>query len=55
MIGKYTALEDAYYSLNEGLKVAGYRNDIKIQLSFIDTEKLEKNPDTIEEILSPYE
>jgi CTP synthase len=43
MVGKYCALEDAYYSLNEGLKVAGYWNDIKIQLSFVDAERLEKN------------
>jgi CTP synthase len=43
MVGKYCALEDAYYSLNEGLKVAGYRNNIKIQLSFVDAEKLEKD------------
>lgn len=44
MVGKYCALEDAYYSLNEGLKVAGYRNDVKIQLSFVDAEKLEHPP-----------
>jgi CTP synthase len=43
MVGKYCTLEDAYYSLNEGLKVAGYRNDIKIQLSFVDAEKIEKD------------
>lgn len=43
MIGKYCDLEDAYYSLNEGLKVAGYRNDIKIQISFVDAEKVEKD------------
>jgi CTP synthase len=43
MVGKYCALEDAYYSLNEGLKVAGYWNDVKIQLSFVDAEKIEKN------------
>jgi CTP synthase len=40
MVGKYCALEDAYYSLNEGLKVAGYWNDVKIQISFIDAESL---------------
>jgi CTP synthase len=45
LVGKYCALEDAYYSLNEGLKVAGYWNDIKIQLSFVDAEKLEKIPE----------
>jgi CTP synthase len=55
MIGKYTALEDAYYSLNEGLKVAGYRNDVKIQISFIDAEKIEKQSENIEEILEGYD
>jgi CTP synthase len=43
MVGKYCALEDAYYSLNEGLKVAGYWSDINIQLSFVDAEKIEKD------------
>jgi CTP synthase len=42
MVGKYCTLEDAYYSLNEGLKVAGYRKNTKIQLSFIDAETLEE-------------
>lgn len=42
MVGKYCALEDAYYSLNEGLKVAGYRSNLKIQLCFVDAEELEK-------------
>jgi CTP synthase len=42
MVGKYCALEDAYYSLNEGLKVAGYRNEVKVQISFVDSERLEK-------------
>jgi CTP synthase len=28
--------------LNEGLKVAGYRNNMRIQISFIDSERLEK-------------
>ena len=42
MVGKYCALEDAYYSLNEGLKVAGYWGGVRIQLSFIDAEEIEK-------------
>lgn len=54
IVGKYTALEDAYYSLNEALKVAGYRKDIKVQLSFIDTEKIEKNADKLEELFASY-
>lgn len=43
MVGKYCALEDAYYSLNEGLKVAGYRSGVRIQLSFVDAEQVEKD------------
>ncbi|MDD2537349.1 MAG: CTP synthase [Candidatus Absconditabacteria bacterium] len=42
MVGKYVSLEDAYYSLNEGLKVAGYRKDIKIQIDFVSAEEIEK-------------
>jgi CTP synthase len=47
MVGKYCALEDAYYSLNEGLKVAGYRNGVKIQLSFVDAERLSCHPELV--------
>ena len=53
MVGKYTALEDAYYSLNEGLKVAGYRNHVNVQISFLDAEKLEQG--SADEILSHYD
>ena len=42
LIGKYTWLEDAYYSLNDGLKCAGFAHGIKIQLSFIEAETIEK-------------
>jgi CTP synthase len=42
MIGKYVDLEDAYYSLNEWLKCAGYAHLKKIQLKFIDAEDIEK-------------
>jgi CTP synthase len=40
MIGKYVGLEDAYYSLNEALKVAGFYHDRKIKLVFIEAEEL---------------
>lgn len=43
MIGKYIDLEDAYYSLNEWLKCAGFAYQKKIQLEFIDAEDIEKN------------
>jgi CTP synthase len=42
MIGKYIDLEDAYYSLNEGLKCAGFAHSKKIKLKFIDAEEVEK-------------
>lgn len=53
MVWKYTALEDAYYSLNEWLKVAGYRQDTKIQISFIDSEKITK--ENVNQTLSDYD
>jgi len=36
VVGKYGALEDAYYSLNEALKCAGYWKGVQLALSFID-------------------
>lgn len=42
MVGKYCALEDAYYSLNEGLKTAGYWNNINIEIEFIDATDIEQ-------------
>lgn len=42
MVGKYVGLEDAYYSLNEGLKCAGYAQNKKIKLEFIEAEDIEK-------------
>ena len=42
MVGKYNGLEDAYYSLNEGLKAAGFARRAKVELEFVDAEKVEK-------------
>ncbi|MBS9783998.1 CTP synthase [Candidatus Gracilibacteria bacterium] len=42
MVGKYVALEDAYYSLNEGLKCAGFAHKKRVKIRFIDAEKIEK-------------
>ena len=42
IVGEYCALEDSYYSLNEGLKAAGYRNTVQIQFSFISTKEIEE-------------
>ncbi len=40
-VGKYTAHGDAYISLDEALKAAGYVNNVKVDIVPIDSEKLE--------------
>jgi CTP synthase len=42
MVGKYVGLEDAYYSLNEWLKCAGFAYKKRIRLRFIEAEDIEK-------------
>ena len=42
MVGKYVGLEDAYYSLNEGLKCAGFAHQKKVKLEFIEAEEIER-------------
>lgn len=42
-VGKYTAHGDAYISIDEALKAAGFNNGVKINIIAIDSEKLEKN------------
>jgi CTP synthase len=42
MIGKYNDLEDAYYSLNEGLRTAGYFYRKNVRIQFIDATLVEK-------------
>ena len=41
MVWKYCKLEDAYYSLNEWLKTAGYWNKTFIHIDFIDATDIE--------------
>lgn len=40
IIGKYTALEDSYLSLMEGLRHAGYRNKVNVNIKLIDSSKV---------------
>ena len=42
MIGKYVALKEAYKSLNEALLHAGIHTHSKVDITFIDSEDLEK-------------
>lgn len=42
LAGKYTDLDDAYLSVMEAIKSAGYDQDCQVHVEWIDTEKIEK-------------
>lgn len=50
LVGKYVQLHDAYLSVNEALKAAGYYYLKKVSIDFIDADSIKE--DTKEEILS---
>lgn len=55
MIGKYFktgdyVLSDVYISIIESLKHAAYHLDCKLTIEWIDSQKIEKNPSTIDEL-----
>ena len=50
LVGKYTELPDAYLSVNEALRHAGYYEDVKVNIDFINAESL--NQKNIEKRLS---
>ncbi len=50
IVGKYVALEDAYLSVKEALKHAGYAVNTKIKINWINSEDLEKIDINIEKI-----
>ena len=41
LVGKYTELEDAYLSVKEALKAAGYKYNTKINIKWVNSEELE--------------
>ncbi len=45
LVGKYTELHDAYLSVAEALRHAGYAYHTKININWVDSEKLEENVD----------
>jgi CTP synthase len=50
IIGKYLdigdyQLNDSYISINEALKHAGGHNDVKVNIEFVDSKEIERNPD----------
>ncbi|WP_274572381.1 CTP synthase [Neisseria leonii] len=43
MVGKYVDLTESYKSLTEALRHAGIRNDTQVDITYIDSEAIEKN------------
>ena len=52
LVGKYTQLHDSYLSVVEALHHGGFANDAQVDIKWVDSEKLEKEPERIGEILS---
>ena len=50
LVGKYVELHDAYLSVAESLRHAGYKYKTKININWIDSEKLEKDDIDLTEI-----
>lgn len=42
LVGKYIELHDAYISVIEALKAAGYKHNYRVDIKFVDSEDLEK-------------
>ncbi|WP_437875148.1 CTP synthase [Sorangium sp. So ce513] len=58
IIGKYVHLRDAYKSLHEALIHGGIQNDVRVELEYIDSEKIEQgerdvNLEVLDGILVP--
>ncbi|GKS82101.1 CTP synthase [Ligilactobacillus pabuli] len=53
LIGKYTSLPDAYISVNEALKHAGYKINKDVKIDYFDAEKLDEN--NVAEKLAAYD
>lgn len=43
LVGKYVELHDAYLSVAESLRNAGYKYNVKVNINWIDSESLEKS------------
>jgi len=50
MVGKYMDLKDAYKSLNEALVHGGIQHEVKINIDYLDSEKIE--PNNVDEVLN---
>ncbi|MGQ9471663.1 MAG: CTP synthase [Candidatus Aminicenantales bacterium] len=53
LVGKYAGLHDSYLSLKQALDHGGVANGLKVNISWIEAEALEKG--NVEEILAPHD
>ena len=50
LVGKYVELHDAYLSVMEALKHAGYKHNLKVKINWVDSESLEKETCNLDEV-----
>ena len=50
LVGKYVELHDAYISVAEALKHAGYKYNTKVNINWVDSEELEKDNVKLKEV-----
>ena len=43
LVGKYVALQDAYLSVSEALRHAGFHHDVRIEIDWVDSESLDSD------------
>ena len=53
IVGKYVALEDSYLSVAEALRHAGFENDVKVDVCFVDSEDITN--ENVKEKLGEYD
>ena len=55
LVGKYTHLQDAYISVTEALKHAGYKFGTRVHVDYVDSETIETlNDEQVNELLKPF-
>ncbi len=52
LIGKYAGLSDSYVSMSEALRHGGAACKTRVNISYLEAEKLEQNPDAVNELKS---
>ncbi len=52
IVGKYVKLEDSYLSVAESLRHAGFENNVKVEIDYVDSEEITSQ--NAEKILKPY-